>query len=479
MERRRSHRGDERGLILVLTALLMVGLLTIVALVVDVGNASQMKRRAQNSVDAAALAAVAVYEGTLAPANLDLARDTAIRLLSVNTFGGLTLVSSGPPTYTYSCGAGEECSVRFTFNDADLDNDGSIDSGLKPCVEVRIASLKVPGLFSPVVGTSHLSVGATAGGCRRPGAPGGVVPPFFAGGTCSSDGKAFVYSGNGNIHEGRIHSNYDVVLSGISNRFIGPRTYVGKGYEPPLDLNDPNGQWSANAWGPAAQKVGTGAWPPATGDLTVAKLGPTSTFALGLGVSTNPSSAGKFFYNLTGSEIKHDTIGTKVGNTWQIRAGVYFTNRPITFGDKVAIVAKEGRTGATFISSGGRIIVSGSNSTFSAFDAAPHRLAFYTPWDESSGDTNNCDSKTFELNGNCIHIDGLVYAPKGKISWSGEGSGQTYAPGSSCASTQAAHPAFIGAFVGWAFQFSGNLNYTRAGIPDTTSGTPPDIYLDQ
>ena len=63
------NQDPERGAILVLTALSMVTLLTMAALVVDIGNSRQNRRQGQGSADAAALVAVqAVYSnGTATP----------------------------------------------------------------------------------------------------------------------------------------------------------------------------------------------------------------------------------------------------------------------------------------------------------------------------------------------------------------------------------------------------------------------------
>src|SRR4051812_42509851 len=47
---------DERGVTMIIFGLMLVGLLIIVAIVIDLGNARQEKRQLQNSADAAALA---------------------------------------------------------------------------------------------------------------------------------------------------------------------------------------------------------------------------------------------------------------------------------------------------------------------------------------------------------------------------------------------------------------------------------------
>ena len=58
---RRFH-DDERGVIAVMVALMLKLMLGILALVMDLGNARQQRREAQNSADAAALAGAEVIE---------------------------------------------------------------------------------------------------------------------------------------------------------------------------------------------------------------------------------------------------------------------------------------------------------------------------------------------------------------------------------------------------------------------------------
>jgi Flp pilus assembly protein TadG len=57
---------DEQGVTMILWVLLLVGLLTIVAIVIDLGNARQQKRELQNAADAAALAGASVIKASTA-----------------------------------------------------------------------------------------------------------------------------------------------------------------------------------------------------------------------------------------------------------------------------------------------------------------------------------------------------------------------------------------------------------------------------
>src|SRR5215213_11026244 len=62
-----THLRDERGAVAVLTAVLAIVLFGIAALVVDLGVARDSRRQAQNTADAAALAAANALYATRAP----------------------------------------------------------------------------------------------------------------------------------------------------------------------------------------------------------------------------------------------------------------------------------------------------------------------------------------------------------------------------------------------------------------------------
>jgi Flp pilus assembly protein TadG len=63
---RRHLIRDERGVTMILFAFMIVGLLTIVAIVIDLGNARQERRGLQNAADAAALAGASVIDNATA-----------------------------------------------------------------------------------------------------------------------------------------------------------------------------------------------------------------------------------------------------------------------------------------------------------------------------------------------------------------------------------------------------------------------------
>ncbi|MCA1736575.1 MAG: hypothetical protein LC739_10865 [Actinobacteria bacterium] len=98
-----------------------------------------------------------------------------------------------------------------------------------------------------------------------------------------------------------------------------------------------------------------------------------------------------------------------------------------------------GRTGATFVSSGGLIDLKG-NVNIRPYSGIPERLVLFTNWKTGN---NRCDAEVLKLSGNCNHFDRVVYVPKGSYRASGEGNGNDHARGSCVASpsnSYAGHP---------------------------------------
>src|SRR4051794_3112496 len=79
----RTRRDDEGGFVIILTSLLMVGLLSMVALVVDMGALRTFRRSTQSTADFAALAAGAEL-GTPTGQDPVAACQSAIRYVNVN-----------------------------------------------------------------------------------------------------------------------------------------------------------------------------------------------------------------------------------------------------------------------------------------------------------------------------------------------------------------------------------------------------------
>jgi hypothetical protein len=144
----RSRMGDEQGAILVLMVVTMVVLLGFSAVVVDLGNARQIRRQAQNASDAAALAGAYTLQsgGTAAQA-----RTAAESYAANNGFGTGLGVAYSPPISGPRTG----------------------DAG---CVEV-VSTKTVPGTFSKAIGQNQVGSSGRAVACQTTGAIGayGIV----------------------------------------------------------------------------------------------------------------------------------------------------------------------------------------------------------------------------------------------------------------------------------------------------------------
>lgn len=405
--------GTERGATLPLVALSLVLLIGLAAIVVDIGNGRQIRRQAFAAVDAAALAAVVDYNGTSATEAAATTR--AIEYVDDNGF---------PPAAT---------TINVTF---------SINALGEPCVTVHIQNYPVATFFSRIWGTMQLPVSAISTGCQTPGDV--TLPGLFAGGSCTGSGKAFVTSGNNNRMEGSIHSNFDAKESGNDNDLVsGTATYTSN----PLDVSGSGTHW----WDPATY-VGPTPQPwPVTFNISDYQPGGARAVA-----------AGAWYYDFTGSNI------IRSGN---VQAGLYYTDRQIEL-TSVTVVPFNGKTGATFVTSGGLIELKG-DSVIRPFQDEPTRLTFFAGWQEP-GKTGalRCDSETMKVSGNCNQFDGVLYVPNGKFTASGEGNGNDYNTGSGQCSSRPRQLTFNGGVLAWAINVNGNYNLYRGGNVPGGSGSP-------
>lgn len=153
--RRRGEPGDDRGIALLLTALGMVALLVIAALVVDVGFGKQFRRQSQATADASALAAAQYLGSRPSPASqADLAEAARIaRDLSIANEPQLTT------TMWATCAAPE---TGWTVpTGATTGNCVSFKEGER-LVRVVLPRVQTPGFFGGVVGEDGYEVNAAA-----------------------------------------------------------------------------------------------------------------------------------------------------------------------------------------------------------------------------------------------------------------------------------------------------------------------------
>jgi Flp pilus assembly protein TadG len=156
--RRRTAR-DERGAVAVITAIMMVALVLCAALVVDLGNARDVRRQSQNAADAASLAAANVLypdsntcSSGAPPCIADAvsaAKSYALRNFQVSSgdWTGCSVASGARLSYVPS---GESTCISF-------------DSPTSPTrVRVYIPRRDVRAFFGGVVGRSTIPVGSSA-----------------------------------------------------------------------------------------------------------------------------------------------------------------------------------------------------------------------------------------------------------------------------------------------------------------------------
>jgi hypothetical protein len=153
--RRRGEPGDDRGIALLLTALGMVALLVIAALVVDVGFGKQFRRQSQATADASALAAAQYLGSRPTPASqadlveaAKIARDLSIAnepQLTVSMWAGCAAPEAG---WTVPTGATTGSCVSFKEPER--------------LVRVVLPRVQTPGFFGGVVGEDGYEVNAAA-----------------------------------------------------------------------------------------------------------------------------------------------------------------------------------------------------------------------------------------------------------------------------------------------------------------------------
>jgi hypothetical protein len=159
----RRHPRDEQGAIAIMTAFLMVGLILCAALVVDLGNARDVRRQSQNAADAAALAGANVLYPAggecqpplrgAAPCIADAV--TAVKLYAEKNFQ----VSAGdwllPPCTTTA--------VPLSYLPDSLNKCISLESRTSPTqVLVYIPTRVAPTFFGGLARSSPIQVGSSA-----------------------------------------------------------------------------------------------------------------------------------------------------------------------------------------------------------------------------------------------------------------------------------------------------------------------------
>lgn len=299
-----SKATDDRGAILIIVSLLMVGLLGITAVAFDLGYKRQLKRDLQTAADAAALA-------------------------------GVQALAEGDSVW----GETQDYITRNGYSSATINNPPASGSfaGDADCVEV-VPSETFEATFAVILGRDDLSARARAVACMTASSGGNYA--IFAGAESCSD-KNLVFNGSINGVVGAVHSNDDIDISGSDNDFNNAVTYVGSG-----DVGGSNNDFP----GSDPSKTGVEPW-PVEFDIDDFKPGGSSAAAA--------EATGNYF-DFGNSDITSDDIGNP------IPPGIYYTNDgDVDLSDSDLTV--QGGGGVTFVSNNGMIKLSGSDQVLAPY----------------------------------------------------------------------------------------------------------------
>ncbi len=163
----RYHR-DESGVIAVLFAIMLVLMLSVVALVIDLGNARQERRAAQASADAAALAGGEAIESGMSTANGSIPWSTVVTQVknyakandNIPTSAWVGCDDSYKLAYRPDSANGNSC-ISATTSSFPAPSSASLGNNVN-YLRVRLPSSTVKSYFGKAVGATDLTIGAAS-----------------------------------------------------------------------------------------------------------------------------------------------------------------------------------------------------------------------------------------------------------------------------------------------------------------------------
>jgi hypothetical protein len=476
LPRRRAQR-DDRGVIVLLFALLASTIFIFGALSVGLGNVRQEQRSNQNDVDAAVLAASVEFDGVIEDP-VDLAeRDRAVAvachyLTERNDLDG-------------------ECTADLFEYPVNADGEPAVE-GDDECIRIAVSE-SARAFFGEIIDRPLLEVASRAVGCRGAAAgyipptpavepiPAGpprlsedVVPAAFAGGTnCSGSDPGIDTSGNHQRFVGAVHANSNPKDGGSGNSATpGPNTYAGS------TVVQSGSMWStANR-----EQVSVQPWPhgfhPSV--LTVALYQPGGERARAYGGFYSSTTGSRTFAGATPAGVYY------VGGKIEVKGGFSITPRtetihldpmtglpalPVTHGGTGQPRTRT-LTGVTLVGNGDMIVFGDDNVRIQPFEYELNRLAIYNNWNGGVTDSSKwCTNTVIEFGGgDCVHFDGIIYAPRGAIGFSGNGNGHWHNERPGCASED---PGYAGGLIGYGLKFNGERHLIRSGPGHLIPGDPP------
>jgi Flp pilus assembly protein TadG len=202
----RDKGRDERGVVLVLAAIMMVVFLGMAALAIDVGYFDQQQRQAQSAADAAALAGAQELPGSAANATSQAKSFVISNMPAV------------PHTYPGTCATPPAPGVCIT----------TPYNGNSKQIQVTVTE-SANSLFGHIFGINSTKVSATAVAGNTVStlcaSPGNTCYAIFAKDSdCTAGHNSISFSGGGNIITGGILANGNVSAGGGGSTF-GPSTF--------------------------------------------------------------------------------------------------------------------------------------------------------------------------------------------------------------------------------------------------------------
>lgn len=160
-----AHR-DERGVIAVMFALLLVVVLGLMALVIDLGNARQLRRVAQASADAAALAGGEAVESGMNASTGSIPWSTVVTQIKNYAQANDNIATSAwtgctdANALTYRPDSGNDC-ISATASSFPAPSSATV--GDNPIyLRVKLPTVNAKSFFSKVLGNTTLVIGASA-----------------------------------------------------------------------------------------------------------------------------------------------------------------------------------------------------------------------------------------------------------------------------------------------------------------------------
>jgi hypothetical protein len=360
-----SHRTPRSiGQTLPLFAILLPGMLALMALGLDSAQLFLERRDAQGAADLAALAGVKYLDevGGVTTTEQANARSAAIANGIANGYAASQVVPRTPVD-------GDATRIEVSIQ-------SSVDMFFLPALD-------------PIVPGDHsfMDVGARAVADSSRAAGSGGDFAVFALESCPSTQKTVDISGSTIDFIGRVHSNSDIYIAGSSNDFIGGTTHTC----PSTSFQNGGG---GNTFGPAPTKAPL-APAPEPDPVALARSDFTCTF-------TAPGSG---MWDLSSNGIWW-VGGSKSSKT--LKPGTYCSRSGSSDGIKLgdSDIVVEGQGGVTFVGQA-YIEISGSN-----FRLRPHeREVLFVSYGTSD--------VAIKLSGSGGTWEGIVYAPRGTAEVSG------------------------------------------------------------